>query len=156
MDVNAARLELRKMNKRSLFILTSKQKILKCPVGGRACGFLVCYKGFNFCISEISGQGCQERESERLDDQSEGSGEIDFLLPLIKEPGARSLGRRKKHVEFRVYCRDKTTRTIRLLGSVTERRTKERGKNLDDLLVKAVRDYSRCAADPSQYLFLVL
>jgi hypothetical protein len=41
-----------------------------------------------------------------------------------------------------------------LLGKVTERRTKERGNNLKDLLNKAIMDYSDRAKDPSEIFLL--
>ena len=64
------------------------------------------------------------------------------------------LQREKRNVVFRVYCRNYVTRSTILLGKVIERRTKERGDNLKDLLVKAVKDYSDRVADPSMIFLL--
>ena len=153
MDVSEARSELRKMTKGNLFKLASKQRILRCQIGGQACGFFLYYKGFNFCISEISGQGCQVERSEKLEEHSECVSESNCLLPVMQS--TISTERKKRDVEFRVYCRDETTHSMILLGKVTERRTRERGKNLKDLLVKAVRDYSKSAADPSTIFLLI-
>lgn len=154
MDVSAARDELRRMSKRSLFKLISKQRIVSCVIGGRACGFFLHYKEFNFCVSEIFGQGCQVERSEKLEDCSEELWEINSLLPVMQGPGTGPPGKRKRGVEFRVYSRDKATRSMILLGNVTERRTKERGKNLEDLLAKAVKHYSNRVADPSTIFLL--
>ena len=65
-----------------------------------------------------------------------------------------SFTERKENIEFRVYCRDNVTRSMILLGKVIERRTKERGNNLKDLLVKAMKDYSNCVVDPSTIFLL--
>jgi hypothetical protein len=59
------------------------------------------------------------------------------------------LQKEERNVVFRVYCRNYATRSMVLLGKVIERRTKERGNNLKDLLVRAVKDYSGCVEDPS-------
>lgn len=154
MNVYEARSELLRMNKRNLFKLASNQRISKCLIGGRACGFYLQYKGFNFCISEILGQSCQVERSEKLEDRYEDLQEINCLLPLMEKPGMSPLRKEKRNIEFRVYYRDYITHSMVLLGKVIERRTKERGNNLKDLLVKAVKDYSDCVADPSMIFLL--
>ena len=154
MDVNAARDELRRMSKRNLFKLLSKERILRCIVGDQACGFFLHYKGFNFCVSEIFGQGCQVERSENLEDRSEEPWEINFLLPIMQGPDTDLAEKGERGVKFRVYCRDNATNSMILVGHVTERRTKERGKNLEDLLVKAVKDYSNCVTNPSTIFLL--
>jgi hypothetical protein len=65
-----------------------------------------------------------------------------------------ALREEKRDVEFRVYYNDCITRSMIFLGKVIKRRTKERGNNLKDLLVEAVKDYSHCVADPSTIFFL--
>ena len=77
-----------------------------------------------------------------------------FSLPLLERIGIRPLLPAKMAVAFRVYCRDHVTRSTTFLGRVIERRTRERGNNLNDLLVKAVKDYSDCVADPSTIFLL--
>jgi hypothetical protein len=154
MDVYEARSELRRMNKGDLFKLVSNQRISRCLISGRACGFYLHYKRFNFCVSEILGQSCQVDRLEKLEDRYEDLQEINYPLPLIEGSGTGLLRREKRTVEFKVYCRDCVTRSMVLLGKVIERRTKERGTNLKDLLVKAVKDYSDCVADPSTIFLL--
>jgi hypothetical protein len=156
MNVYEVRSELRRMNKGDLFKLVSNQRILRCLIGGGACGFLFRHRGFNFCILEIFGQSCQVERSEKSEDRYGDLGEIIYPLPLMQRPGTVPLGKEKRNVQFRVYCRDNVTRSMSLLGKVIERRTKERGKNLKDLLVKAVKDYSNCIADPSAIFLLSL
>jgi hypothetical protein len=73
---------------------------------------------------------------------------------LLDRIGISPLPPGKRAVEFKVYCRDHVTRLITFLGRVIERRTKERGNNLNDLLVKAVKDYSDCVAEPSTIFLL--
>jgi hypothetical protein len=154
MDIYEARSELRRMKKRNLFKLVSNQRISKCLIGGRTCGFYLEYKGFNVCISEILGQSCHVERSEKLEDRYEGLQEINYQLPFMERPGTSPLRKEKRNVEFRVYCRDYVTRSMILIGKVIERRTKERRNNLKDLLAKAVKDYSDCVADPSTIFLL--
>jgi hypothetical protein len=154
MNADEARSELRRMNKRNLLKLTADQRISRCLIGSRTCGLYLHYKGFYFCISEILGQSCQVEMSEKLEDRYEDLQNSHGLLPLMEKPGMRPLQREKKNIEFRVYYRDTVNRSIILLGMVKERRTKERGNNLKDLLVKAIKDYSDFAADPSTIFLL--
>jgi hypothetical protein len=148
MDVYESRRELRRMNKRDLFELLSDQRLSRCPIGDRACGFLLYYKGFNFCTSEILGQSCQVERSEKLEDRYEGLMEINGLFPILQRSEAGPSGKEIRNPVFRVYCKDNVTRSMILLGKMIERRTRERGNNLKDLLAKATKDYSNCGADP--------
>jgi hypothetical protein len=60
----------------------------------------------------------------------------------------------KRALVFKVYWRDRHTRSITLLGSVTERRKKERIDNLSALLKKAVNDFSERVKEPSGIFLL--
>jgi hypothetical protein len=154
MKADEAKSELRRMNKRNLLKLTAEQRISKCLIGSRTCGLYLQYKGFYFCISEILGQSCRVEMSEKLEDYYEDLHNSHDLLPLREKPGMNPLRREKKNIEFKVYYKDTVHHSMILLGMVTERRTKERGNNLKDLLVKAKKDYSNCAADPSTIFLL--
>ena len=154
MSVYRARNELRKIGRANLFKLASRQRISRCVVSGETCGFYLHYKGFGFCLSEILGQGCQIERMEKLEDRDGTLLETDDRLPFTKKFDTVSLQEEKRNIGFRVYYRDCVTRSFILLGKVIERRTKERGNNLKDLLVKAVSHYSSCVADPSA-IFLV-
>lgn len=154
MDVYQARNELRKMAKRHLLSLVSNQRISGCLIGSRACGLCLHYKGFNFCVSEIMGQGCQVEKSAKSEGVYQCQVECTSPLPLMDRFGINPLPPGKKAVEFKVYYRDQVARSITLLGTVIERRTTERGNNLKDLWVKAVKDYSDCVADPSTIFVL--
>ena len=129
--------------------MVSAQRISRCLIGGLACGLYLRYKGFNFCVSEIMGEGCQLKGLKKLEDRYEDVQEINYPLPLAERPDMSPLQKEKRNVVFRVYCRNYVTRSTILLGQVIERRTKERGNNLKDLLVRAVKDYSDRVADPS-------
>jgi len=153
MDVFEARSELRRMCRRDLLSLVSAQRISGCLIGGRVCCLFLHYKGFNFCVSEIMGEGCHVERIEKFEDRYDLQ-EINYRLPLTERPGMSSLQKEKRNVVFRVYCKDYLTRSMILLGKVIERRTKERGNNLKDLLVRAVKDYSDCVADPSTIFLL--
>ncbi len=153
MDVYEVRSELRRMNKGDLFRLASNQKISRCLISGGACVFYLHYQGFNFCISEILEQSCQVERSEKLEDCYEDL-QIDDPLPLMERSGMSPLQKEERAVVFKVYCRDDFTRSMVLLGKVIERRIKERGNNLNDLLLKAIKEYSDCAADPSTIFLL--
>jgi hypothetical protein len=65
-DFYKARSELRRMSRQGLLTLVSAQRISGCLIGGRACGLCLRYKGFNFCVSEIMGEGCQVEKSAKL------------------------------------------------------------------------------------------
>ena len=149
MNIYEARSELRGMCRRDLLKLVLAQRISRCLIGGRACGLYMRYKGFNLCVSEIMREGCQLEGIKKLEDRCEDVQEINYPLPLAERPGMSPLRKEKRNVVFRIYCRNYVTHSTILLGKVIERRTKERGNNLKDLLVKAVEDYSDYVADPS-------
>ncbi len=142
MDVYKARCALRSMVKRHLFRLVSAQRISGCLIGGQVCSLYFHYQGFNFCVSEIMGEGCQVEKSAKVEEVYQGQDEISCPLPLMDRIGISPLSPGKKAVEFKVYCRNRITKSMIFLGNILERRTKERGNNLKDLLVKAVEDYS--------------
>jgi hypothetical protein len=142
------------MGKKHLFGLVSAQRISGCLIGSHVCGLYLHYKGFNFCVSEIMGEGCELKKSAKLEETHPGEKEINGSFPLLEGIGIRPLPPGKKAVTFRVYCRDRVTRSTTFLGTVIERRNRERGNNLNDLLVKAVKDYSDCVADPSTIFLL--
>ncbi len=154
MDFYEARKELRRMGRRRLLRLVSAQKISGCLIGGRACGLYLHYKGFNFCVSEIMGQGCQVERAARLEEVYQGEEEISCRLLLMDRGRVSFLPSRKKTVEFKVYCRDHITRSMIFLGKILERRTKERGDNLRDLLIKATKDFSCHVPDPFMIFLL--
>ncbi len=156
MDVHKARYELRHIGKRHLFRLVFAQRISGCLIGGQVCGLCLHYKGLNFCVSEIMGEGCELEKSAQLEETYQREKEINWSFPLLDRIGIRPLPPGKKAVAFRVYCRDHVTRSTTFLGTVIERRNTERGNNLNDLLVKAVKDYSDCVADPSTIFLLSL
>ena len=149
MDVFETRKELRRMGRRDLLRLVSGQRISRCLIGGQPCGLYMRYKGFNFCVSEIIGEGCPLKGLKKIGDYNEGMEENNYPLPLMERPGMNPLQKEERKVVFRVYYRNDVTRSIVLLGKVIERRTKERGNNLKDLLGRAVKDYSGCVEDPS-------
>lgn len=127
MNFYEARNELRKMKLKDLFQLASMQKMTLCLVGAKACSFYFRYKNFYFCLSEILGKSCLYEKAE----------EMETKLP-----------------EFKVYYRDVVSKTIVLVGKIIERRMKERGNNLRDLLTKARKEFSQYVYDPS-LLFLL-
>lgn len=155
MDVFEARSELRRVGRRYLLGLVLAQRISKCLIGGRACGLYLHHKGFNFCVSEIMGEGCQVERLARTEEFHQRGEKINSWLPLTNRIGTSPfLPGKTEVVEFKVYCKDCVTPSMIFLGNILERRTKERGNNLKDLLTKAVKDYSDCIADPAA-IFLV-
>jgi hypothetical protein len=154
MDILEAKRELQKMPARNLFKMAMDQKLSRCLVGGRACGHSFLYRGTRFCVSELLGKGCLlERlgEWERFfPEKDAGSGPHAFLPRLdtvLPSPG-------KNFGKFKVYYRDDLTRCIVYLGTVVERRRKERGNNLGDLLKKAATEYSNHVPDSSKIFLL--
>jgi hypothetical protein len=61
------RAELRRLRPADLLRMASNQKEHNCVLNPNGpCEFYFKYKGFGFCVSELSGQGCQaEKNAER-------------------------------------------------------------------------------------------
>jgi hypothetical protein len=154
MDILKARIELHRMSRRDLFNLAVNQKISKCLIGGRPCGFYLQYRGSSFCVSEILGKGCQVERLEQFEQFNDEREEVNFSLPFLQKKETEFLLPGKKAVEFNVYHRNPLTRSTVFLGKITERRRKERGNNLKDLLNKAVKQYSDYVDDPSTIFLL--
>jgi len=154
MDVLKDRFELKMMNRRDLFNLAVSQKISKCLIGGRPCCYYLQYRGSSFCVSEILGKGCQVESLEQLEQYYNNNEKVNFSLPLLQKMEAEFLLPGKKPVEFNVYHRNPLTRSTVFLGKITERRRKERGNNLNDLLNMAVKQYSDYVDDPSTIFLL--
>jgi hypothetical protein len=154
MDILKTRYELRRLRKGNLFHLALNCKISYCSLGRRQCGLLFPYQGSNFCISEISGKGCQVeslQQLEGLSDQTEkGTPSLPFSLRMETELSSP----RKRTLEFKVYHKDRMSGVTVLLGTIIERRKEERGKNLKDLLSKAVQQYAGYLADSSTIFLL--
>jgi len=70
MDSYTIRAELKRMNRRDLYNLAWQQKERWCNVGAGECGFLIQYKGFGFCLTELLGHRC----SLYWEDQAEDKG----------------------------------------------------------------------------------
>jgi len=154
MDILKARSELKRMSKGNLFKLVEEQRISRCLIGAKACGFSLQYHGMHFCVSELLGKGCPvERfgQWEQIHPKKEG---INVFLPTLHKMETELLSEEKKPVEFKVYYRDDLARSMVYLGTVVERRRRERGNNLRDLLKKALREYSDYVKDPSKIFLL--
>ncbi len=54
MDILEAKRELQKIRTGNLFQMAMDQKLSRCLVGGRTCGYSLLYKGIRFCVSEVS------------------------------------------------------------------------------------------------------
>ena len=154
MDPLKARAELKRMSRGSLFKLVAQQRISNCLIGAKACGFSLQYKGIHFCLSELIGEGClveRLRQWEQLCPEKAG---INDFLAVFKKMEIAMLSPGKKPVEFKAYYRDDLTRSMVYLGAVIERREKERGNNLGDLLKKAIKEYADHVANPSEIFLL--
>ena len=154
MDILEGRTELKRMSRGSLFTLLANQRISKCVIGAKACGFSLKYQEIHFCVSELMGNGClveRSEQSEQLYPEKEG---INGCLPIFEETETEPLSVGKNPVQFKVYHRDNETHSIVYLGTVIERRRKERGNNLKDLLKKAIKEYSDYVENPSKIFLL--
>jgi len=154
MDILETKRELQKMRTGNLFKMAMEQKLSKCLVGGRTCGYSLLYKGIRFCVSELLGKGCLlERlgEWERFFPEKDPLNGPHPLLPRM-ETAPSSSG--KNGGEFKVYYRDDLSHCMVYLGTVIERRRKERGNNFGDLLKKAAMEYSNAVPDPSRIFLL--
>jgi hypothetical protein len=137
MDVLKARVELQRMSIGSLFRLALNRRMSNCLIGGRLCGFFLQYKGSNFCVSEILGEGCQVQRLEQWEQLYDEKGEANFSLPFPHKMETGLLLPGKNPSEFKIYHRDHLTRSAVFLGKIIERRKKGTGDNLKGLLRKA-------------------
>jgi hypothetical protein len=154
MDILEGRNELRGMSRRSLLTLAANQRISNCLIGAKPCGFSLHYKGIHSCVSELIGKGCVVERSgqwEQLYPEKDGD---NGFLPIPEKMETELSSSRKKPVVFKVYHRDGLTRSMVYLGTIIERRKKERGNNLQDLLRKAIKEYSDYVENPSEIFLL--
>jgi hypothetical protein len=142
------------MNKGDLFKLAMDQRLSKCLVGGKTCGLTLQYKGIRFCVSELLGKGCLVERSRPVNPFYSDEEKTNGSLALLQEMEVEVFSPGKRPVEFKVYYRDDPTHSMVYLGTVIERRRKERGNNLRDLLKKAVKEYSNDGRDPSKIFLL--
>jgi hypothetical protein len=154
MNVLEGRRELKRMGTRSLLMLVANQRISNCVIGAKACGFSVQHQEIHFCVSELTGNGCPVERLEQSDQLYPEKEEINGILPIFGKMETELLSVGKKPIKFKVYHRDDLTRSIVYLGTVIERRRKERGNNLKDLLKKAIKEYSDCVENPSKIFLL--
>lgn len=155
MDFRKIRIELRKMTKSELFKLVVNQRISKCIIRDGFCPLLFKFKGLNFCVSELIGESCQDEKIKKLQQIYPKHEELKFLLPLKFKEGLKDgLEAWEKGVEFNVYYKNHFSSSIIFLGKIIERRKKERGNNLRDLLNKAIKNFSSCVKDTSS-IFII-
>jgi hypothetical protein len=154
MDILKGRSELKGMGSGTLFTLVANQRISNCLIGAKPCGFLLHYKGIHVCVSELMGKGCLVERSEQWEQLYPEKDRINGFLPIFEKMETELLSSGKKPITFKVYHRDDLTRSMVYLGTVIERRRKERGSNLQDLLKKAIKDYSDYVENPSK-IFLI-
>ncbi|MCX8118230.1 MAG: hypothetical protein N3G78_09895 [Desulfobacterota bacterium] len=148
MNAIQARDELRKMGIRDLFRLAADQKLSECLVGARACSLYLKYRGYPFCLSELLGKGCIYEERLKRDRISRETPHP-LLFPAHRLSPVKTEG-----IPFKVYWRDESTRAMIFLGEVVERRTKERKNNLQDLLIKARKEFSHRVENPAGIFLL--
>ena len=154
MVVLKERSELKGMSRGSLFTLVANQRISNCLIGAKPCGFSLQYKGIHLCISELMGEGCLVERLEQWDQLYPEEEAMNRFFPIFEKRETELLSSGKKPIEFKVYYRDDLTRSMVYLGTVIERRRKERGSNLQDLLKKVIKEYSDYVRDPSK-MFLM-
>lgn len=143
-----------KMRRKNLLRMVMDQRLSKCLIGGMTCGYSLLYKGIRFCVSEVLGKGClveRLEEWEKFYPEKRISQVSPSLLPIL---GAEPLSPDKRSGELKVYYRDGLTHSMVYLGTVVERRKRERGNNLGDLLKKAEKEYSNHVPDPSKIFLL--
>ncbi len=154
MDALKIRVELRKMGRRELIKLVTGQKISNCLIGGTPCRFHLRHKEFNFCVSEIMGESCQAEKLGKSEEVCPGPETTDRFPPFAEGIEEESIWTEQKNAEFKVYYKDAPAGSAVFLGKVMERRRKERGNNLKDLLNKVIVDYSDRIKNPSAVFLL--
>jgi hypothetical protein len=153
-DILEAKCELKKMRGIDLFKMAMDQKLSKCLVGGMTCGYSLLYEGIRFCVSEIMGKGCLIERLGQWEKFYPEEGGINDSPALLQTSGSEPLSPGKNSGEFKVYYKDDLRQSMVYLGTVIERRKKERGNNLGDLLKKATKEYSDYVPDPSKIFLL--
>ena len=151
MDILKIKSELRRMGPGALFELLAKQRMPNCLIGGAPCCFYLRHEELGFCVSEILGQSCQLEKLRNSEEVHPCPGKVSLFLPLGEKMEMEAESLEKKTVEFQVWYKE---RTILFLGKVVERRKKERGNNLKDLLNKAMKHFSDREKDPSRIFLL--
>lgn len=155
MDFREIRIELKKMSKVDLFKLVVNQRISKCVIKDGFCPLLFKFKNINFCVSELMGQSCEDERVRKLEQRCPVQKELSFSLPLRFEKEFQDvLEFSERGVEFKVYYKNHLSSSMILIGKIVERRRRERGNNLRDLLNKAIREFSNCVKDSSS-IFIV-
>ncbi len=154
MDVLKKRSELREMSRRNLFALVANQRISNCLIGAKSCGCSLHYQGIHLCVSELIGKGCLVERLNQRDQLYPEKEAINCFFPIFEKRETERLSSGKKPMEFKVYYRDDLIRSMVYMGTVIERRRKERESNFKDLLKKAIREYSDYVKDPSK-IFLM-
>ncbi len=72
MNPYAIRAELKRMKGEDLCMLAGQQKKRWCNIGASECRYFVEYKGFNFCLKELSGQRCSPKIDSRCQTEDKG------------------------------------------------------------------------------------
>jgi hypothetical protein len=80
--------------------------------------------------------------------------DVSFIGTNGKTDSKRPFPAQKRKVVFSIYYREPSSKSIQFRGKVIERRLKERGNNLKDLLAKVRRDYSYRVIDPNGIFIL--
>jgi len=137
-----------------LLKMATNQKIQKCIIINNTCRFHFRYRNFNFCVSEIIGESCEIERLDKLEEIFQRDDGPVFLHPLLQGLEVGPVFIEKKTSEFKVYWRNRITRSVTFLGRVTERRKKERRNNFTDLLKRAIKDFSDQVKDPSGIFLL--
>jgi hypothetical protein len=154
MDILEGRSELKGISNRRLLRLVANQRVSNCLIGAKPCGFSLYYKGIHVCVSELMRKGCVVERLEQWEQLYPEKDGINGFLPIFEKMETELLSSGKKPIEFKVCRRDDLTRSMVYLGTVIERRRKERGSNLRDLLNKAIKEYSDYVEDPSEIFLL--
>jgi hypothetical protein len=100
------------------------------------------------------GESCQAEKLEKLEEVYPRAEKINRFPPFLEGIEEELIWTGKKTVEFKIYYKDAPARSAVFLGKVVERRKKERGNNLKDLLNKAILDYSDRIEDLSAVFLL--
>jgi hypothetical protein len=100
------------------------------------------------------GESCQAEKLEKLEKVCPGPGATDRFPSFPEGIEEEWICTGKKTVEFKIYYKDAPAYSAVFLGNVIERRRKERGNNLKDLLSKVIIDYSDRIKDPSAVFLL--
>ena len=151
MDILEGRSELKRMSRGSLFTLVANQRVSKCLIGVKACGFSLQHQGIHFCVSELMGEGCLVERLENYILRKRGSM---ASSPFLEKWKLNSYRRERSPSNLKSIIEMILPVRWFILGQLLKEGGKRGGSNLEDLLKEAIKEYSDYVKKTSKIFLL--